>query len=69
VTTALLGSRGARWQAAAAILLLFSAGYVPKSPGRLLSLALGFVMLSRALIAMVDPEPARPAQAAPPDAG
>jgi hypothetical protein len=52
VTTALIAGRGARWQAAAGVLLLFAAGYAPKAPGRLLSMALGFVLLSRALVAL-----------------
>jgi hypothetical protein len=52
VTTALIAARGARWQAAAGVLLLFAAGYGPKAPGRLLSMALGFVLLSRALVAL-----------------
>jgi hypothetical protein len=52
VTTALIAARGARWQAAAGVLLLFAAGYAPKAPGRLLSMALGFVLLSRALVAL-----------------
>jgi hypothetical protein len=52
ITTALIAERGARWQAAAGVLLLFAAGYAPKAPGRLLSMALGFVLLSRALVAL-----------------
>jgi hypothetical protein len=52
VTTALLAGGGARWQAAAGVLLVFAAGYAPKAPGRLLSMALGFVLLSRALVAL-----------------
>jgi hypothetical protein len=60
VTTALIASKGARWQAAAGVLLMFAAGYAPKAPGRLLSMALGFVLLSRALVALahVVPRPA-----------
>jgi hypothetical protein len=57
VTTALIASNGARWQAAAGVLLLFAAGYAPKAPGRLLSMALGFVLLSRALIALTQAVP------------
>jgi hypothetical protein len=54
VTTALIAAKGARWQAAVGILLLMAAGYAPKAPGRLLSMALGFVLLSRALIALAE---------------
>jgi hypothetical protein len=57
VTTALIATTGARWQAAAGVLLLFAAGYAPKAPGRLLSMALGFVLLSRALIALARAVP------------
>ncbi len=62
ITTALLAERGARWQVAVAVLLIFAAGYAPKAPGRLLSMALGFVLLSRALVALgqyVAPRTAR----------
>lgn len=59
IATALVGATGARWQAACGMLLLFSAGYTPKASGRLLSLALGFALLSRALAALKDP-PASP---------
>lgn len=57
VTTALIAANGARWQAAAGVLLLFAAGYAPKAPGRLLSMALGFVLLSRALVALAQAFP------------
>jgi hypothetical protein len=62
VTTALIATTGARWQAAAGVLLLFAAGYAPKAPGRLLSMALGFVLLSRALIALAQAVPRAPKQ-------
>jgi uncharacterized membrane protein YoaT (DUF817 family) len=56
IATAMVGAaNSARWQAACGMLLLFAAGYTPKAPGRLLSLALGFVLLSRALSALKGP--------------
>jgi hypothetical protein len=62
ITTALLSARGARWQAAVGVLLLFAAGYAPKAPGRLLSMALGFVLLTRALVALAESKPYDPPQ-------
>jgi len=50
-TTALISGGALRIQAACGILLLFAAGHATLAPGRLLSLALGFMLLSRALIA------------------
>lgn len=43
---------GARAQAGTAILLIFSAGYSPQAPGRLLCMTLGFVLLSRAIASL-----------------
>jgi hypothetical protein len=59
-TTAGLISGGAvRVQAATGMLLIFASGYATRAPGRLLSLAIGFMVLSRALIAMTEHAPFR----------
>jgi hypothetical protein len=68
IATALVGSHGARWQAAVGVLLLFAAGYAPKAPGRLLSLALGFVLLSRAIVALAPPRATLKRSSSPPGA-
>jgi hypothetical protein len=39
---------GRRFQAGAALLLVFVSGYGPQAPGRLLTMTLGFVLLARA---------------------
>jgi hypothetical protein len=79
--TGLLNGGAVRVQAASGLLLIFSAGYATRAPGRLLSLAVGFVLLSRALMALTQHAPFRsmsppaagkitlppPSEAAPPD--
>ncbi len=39
---------GRRYQAGAGVLLVFVSGYAPETPGRLLTMTLGFVLLARA---------------------
>jgi hypothetical protein len=58
-TTGLLNGGALRVQAACGMLLLFSAGHATRAPGRLLSLALGFLLLARALIALTEHAPFR----------
>lgn len=55
----LLNGGGIRLQAASGMLLIFSAGYATRAPGRLLSLAIGFMVLARALIALTEHAPFR----------
>lgn len=43
---------GARMQAGTAMLLIFASGYAPQTPGRLLCMTLGFVLLSRAITSL-----------------
>jgi hypothetical protein len=50
---------GIRVQAAAGLLLIFASGYATRAPGRLLSLAVGFMLLARALIALTEHAPFR----------
>jgi hypothetical protein len=57
--TGLLYGGGIRLQAASGMLLIFSAGYATRAPGRLLSLAIGFMVLARALIALTEQAPFR----------
>jgi hypothetical protein len=59
VTTGLLGGGAVRIQAASGMLLIFAAGHSTRAPGRLLSLAVGFMLLSRALIAFSEHAPFR----------
>jgi hypothetical protein len=65
-TTALLSGGSARIQAAAGLLLIFSAGYATRAPGRLLSLTVGFMLLARALVAFTDQAPFRSIVPPPP---
>jgi hypothetical protein len=59
-TTALLdGGSSGRVQAAAGMLLIFASGYATRAPGRLLSLAIGFMVLARGLIAISEHAPFR----------
>jgi hypothetical protein len=55
----LINGGGIRLQAASGLLLIFSAGYATRAPGRLLSLAIGFMVLARALIALTEHAPFR----------
>jgi hypothetical protein len=64
--TGLLNGGGIRLQAASGMLLIFSAGYATRAPGRLLSLAIGFMMLARALIALTEHAPFRSMSPPPP---
>lgn len=57
--TGLLNGGAVRLQAASGMLLIFSAGYATRAPGRLLSLAIGFMVLARALIALTEHAPFR----------
>lgn len=57
--TGLLNGGAARVQAAAGMMLIFSAGHATRAPGRLLSLAVGFMLLSRAITAMTELAPFR----------
>lgn len=59
VTTGLLGGGAVRVQAACGVLLIFSAGHATRAPGRLLSLAVGFMLLARGLIAFSEYAPFR----------
>jgi len=55
-------ARALRVQAAYGMLLLFAAGHGTRAPGRLLSLALGLLLLTRALLSVTPaPSPARSA--------
>jgi hypothetical protein len=67
-TTALLNGGSSRFQAAAGMLLIFSSGYATRAPGRLLSLAIGFLLLSRGLIAITEHAPFRSLAPPPPGA-
>jgi hypothetical protein len=65
-TTALLSGGSARIQAAAGMLSIFAAGYATRAPGRLLSLAVGFMLLARALVAFTEHAPFRSIAPPPP---
>jgi len=76
--TGLLSGGAIRVQAASGMLLIFAAGYATRAPGRLLSLAIGFMLLGRALVAltahapfrsMAPPEPGRSIRPSPPAPG
>lgn len=58
-TTGLLSGGPLRTQAACGMLLIFAAGHATRAPWRLLSLAIGFMVLSRALIALTEHAPFR----------
>lgn len=58
-TTGLLIGEGIRVQAAAGLLLIFASGYATRAPGRLLSLAVGYMLFARALIALTEHAPFR----------
>jgi hypothetical protein len=58
-TAGLIGGGAVRVQAATGMLLIFASGYATRAPGRLLSLAIGFMVLSRALIALTENAPFR----------
>jgi hypothetical protein len=57
--TGLLNGGAIRVQAASGMLLIFSAGYATRAPGRLLSLAIGFMLVARALMALTQHAPFR----------
>lgn len=57
--TGLLIGEAIRVQAAAGLLLIFASGYATRAPGRLLSLAVGFMLFARALIALTEHAPFR----------
>ena len=65
--TGLLNGGAVRIQAASGMLLIFSAGYATRAPGRLLSLAIGYMLLARALVALTEHAPFR--SIAPPAPG
>jgi uncharacterized membrane protein (Fun14 family) len=58
-TTGLLSGGALRTQAACGLLLIFAAGHATRAPWRLLSLAVGFMILARALIALTEHAPFR----------
>jgi hypothetical protein len=64
--TGLLSGGGIRLQAASGMLLIFAAGHAARAPGRLLSLCIGFVLLSRALVALTEHAPFRSLTPPPP---
>jgi uncharacterized membrane protein (Fun14 family) len=65
--TGLLSGGAVRVQAASGMLLIFAAGYGTRAPGRLLCLAIGYMLLARALIALTEHAPFR--SIAPPSPG
>lgn len=65
--TGLLNGGAVRVQAASGMLLIFSAGYATRAPGRLLTLAIGFMLLARALVALTEHAPFR--SMSPPEPG
>jgi hypothetical protein len=65
-TTALLSGGSAQVQAATGMLSIFAAGYATRAPGRLLTLAVGFMLLARALIALTEQAPFRSIAPPPP---
>jgi hypothetical protein len=66
-STGLLSGGALRVQAASGMLLIFAAGYATRAPGRLLSLAIGYMLLARALVALTEHAPFR--SLAPPSPG
>jgi hypothetical protein len=65
-TTGLLSGGSARVQGAAGMLLVFASGYATRAPGRLLSLTIGYMVLSRALVAFTEHAPFRSLAPPPP---
>lgn len=57
--TGLINGGAVRIQAASGMLLIFAAGYATRAPGRLLSLAIGYMLLARALVALTEHAPFR----------